>query len=164
MRRLPLGTHRGATAARDAHVRPPVVIRPPPVMRFFALVFTLVWCGGMIAFAVRDGWSPALILSLVLLVVGAGLGIPMLGMAAIAVGDELIVRNVYRTRRLRRSQIEGFRIGRSPIMPFGRTIHGLVPGETVALDVGLTLFRLLDGRRALEKQLEDLRSWLSVAS
>jgi hypothetical protein len=139
-------------------MRPPLVIRPSPVVRLSVLVFMLVWCGILIAAAVQSAESAGFImLALAMLLLGIGFGCRILGIAAIARGDELLVRNAFQTRRLRRSQIEEFRLGTA--MPFRRTILALLSDETVALEVGLALF----GPGVLEERLEQLRSWRAAA-
>ena len=133
-------------------------------MRFLVAVFTLLWCGLAIWASVQNGVGPGLIVGLIFVAFGGALGLRMLGIAAIARGDELLVRNAYRTHRLPRSEVEAFSTGHGPMAAFKRTIYVILANETIGLDVGLTLFSLLDGPGALEERRQELEGWLADAA
>ncbi|MDQ6650569.1 MAG: hypothetical protein M3Z02_10735 [Actinomycetota bacterium] len=81
--------------------------------------------------------------------------------AVIASPDSLLIRNVWRTRKLERSAIEGFRVGLSS-RGFGKTIHVLTKGDTVySLDMMSGLHLLPITRRRFEARLASLQAWLA---
>jgi hypothetical protein len=81
------------------------------------------------------------------------------------IADEsgLLVRNLFRTWRLRWDEIEDFRLGQ-PVMviPFGRVIHVLLRnGDVVTLDITTMHWVFAFGGKAKQEQvLERLRAWL----
>ena len=135
-------------------------------MRAYGAVFGVLWCGGLIVNiigpVVGGSW---LAIPVGLVMMGGGLFfiVRMNRLALIAEDDVLIVRNLYRTRRIPRSAIQGFRTGNpGMMMPFGRTIHVLVADDSVVTaEVFMSSGFTRRGRRRLDERLSPLREWLS---
>jgi len=140
-------------------------IRPPRLVRAYGAIFTVLWCGGVAAFAFAAArrHSPAVVIGVLMFIAGAALGYRLFRLGVTADGDALTVRNNTRTRVLARRDIEGFRIG-SPgtgRLPTSRAVLVLLRDDTVlTLDVTAALPLGNRGRRRVEEQLEQLRRWL----
>src|SRR4051794_26485188 len=109
--------------------------RNPRVMRVYGVVFGIVWCGLLVAniigASVARSWA-AVPVGLLMLAWGAFFITRMPRLAVIAQGDELVVRNMWRTRRIPRDEIQDFRIGNPGLLrPFGKTLHVLVGENSV---------------------------------
>ena len=85
----------------------------------------------------------------------------MFHLGLIAYPEEIVVRNAFKTRRLPKQSVDGFRIG-SPTMPlsFGRTILVLVSDDTaVSADALVWTGIGKRGNARLEHLLAQLRDW-----
>jgi hypothetical protein len=140
------------------------VIRPPKILRIYTSVFTVVWCAGVLTAAVTIAvkGSPAAIIPVIMLAFGVTIGVRMFRMSVAFDADALVVRNFFRTRSLRREEIEGFRSGSMSNQPFGRTIYALLrDGSVFPLDVAGRLYRFGRGRGKLEERQAMLQAWLN---
>ena len=137
-------------------------IRPPLGARIYVVGFGVVWCGLVLAALIEAlvHTTPAAVIPAGMLGLG---GYIMWHAARLAViGDEggLTVRGYGRTRRIPKSEIEGFRIG-SGFYPAGKCVMAMVRGEQViALEVTRGIGRLARSSQRLERQLAELRDWL----
>jgi hypothetical protein len=143
-----------------------VEIRPLMFLRVYSAAFGILWCGllgaGFVAELVA-GSGPPTIFILLMLVVGGTISYRWARIAVIGRGDELLVRNLYSTRKVPRERVEGFRVGHAPLVPFGKSIYVLTSdGGVISLDVITFSPNLLpSGRRRLEQSLGALNLWLS---
>jgi hypothetical protein len=87
----------------------------------------------------------------------------MLGMSVLAERDELIVRNLWWTTRLRRSVIEGFRISGIYRPPYKTIKVDRRLGSAVHLDVFLSSALSPSGRRRRQDAVDRLYDWLDAA-
>lgn len=105
--------------------------------------------------------SPAALVPVIMLAFGATIGIRTFRMSVTFEADALTVRNFFRTRRLRRDEIEGFRSGPMNNQPFGRTIYALLcQGSVFPLDAAGRPYPFGRGRGKLEERQAMLQSWL----
>jgi hypothetical protein len=140
-----------------------VVFRASGLARAWGIGFTLFWCGALVALTMRD-WpvSPSL-----LLLRGGGLLLAgwfayrMVGVHVAAAGDVLVVRNLWRTRRLKRAEVRRVWLG-EPLT--AELPGGFLPGprgEAVNIE-GLGKAFTIDatrnwpGTRRLHRRLEAL--------
>jgi hypothetical protein len=139
-------------------------IRPPLALRIYTIGFTVVWIGAVVWAAVSIGWSPAVLVPAGMLVFGILLGWRLAGLAVLARGDELLVRNQWRTARVPRHEIEGFREEAGGwTSPLAKVYALLRDGTVLSLDA-ISLPRLpLRRSRRVDRALTDLRSWLEDA-
>lgn len=138
-------------------------LRPLLVARIWAAGFGTFWCGAVIVGginALRHGTSGVLVAA-VMLIIGVALAYRLVTLGVFGRGDELVVRNNFRTRRLTRSEIEDFRVGSaSGGLPVNKAISVLLmDGSLLNLDVTTCLTVLPRGRRRLDQQLLTLRAW-----
>jgi hypothetical protein len=140
----------------------PIEIRPPPVLRLYVVIFMTIWCGGVLAvlvLAVREGDAAAVIPAL-MFVFGAGLGFRLFRLGVTAEGETLVIRNNLRTARIRRDEIEGFRLSSPAAIPFGRVIYALLRDESILrLDVTVRPAVTARGRAKMADWLAQLRAW-----
>jgi hypothetical protein len=136
------------------------VIRPPRLRRWWAIGFSTVWCAGVgtatiIGFA--DGRGSAAI-GLLMVAFGATLGWRLARLSVRCEGDLLIIRNNFRSRTLRRAEIEGFRVGQPQGgIPFGNVVYVLLDDDSVLpLDATLRMRR----RGSVDRDLLRLKEWL----
>ena len=146
-------------------MNPLLEIRQPLAFRIYIVVITVVWSGavlaGFVAFALKG--NPGLIILGLMATFGLTFGYRMYSLGAVASEEELLAHNLYRTKRLRRSDIEGFRIGSAGLqIPFGKTIYALTrDGSIVPLDVLARFWLFARSRKKLESRMEELRNWLT---
>ena len=140
----------------------PVEIRMPIAIRVYGVCFGLLWVGTLIAMTTRAR-SSQIPFAVLMGIVGVAFIYRVFGMKVVADGSGLLVRNLYRTWRFRRDEVEEFRLGRSvPALPFGQVIHVLLRnGEMVTADVTMRPWILFGGRAKLERTMHELRRWLS---
>ena len=139
-------------------------IRPPRAMRLYVAVFGLFWCG-----IVFFGFVEALlhratvaIIPGVMLAFGITLTYRLFRVSAIAEDDALTVRNYFTTKRLARSDIEEFRIGRASNQPVGKTIHILLRDKGIlAIDAAARPCVTRRGKMHLAQRQASLDTWLS---
>jgi hypothetical protein len=125
------------------------------------IVFTVFWLGAVTVGAVSIGWTPSVVIPLGMLVFGALLGWRLAGLAVVGRGDELMVRNHWRTARVHRHEIEGFREEAGGwLSPSAKVFALLRDGTILSLDA--VSLPSLPGRRSrrVERALADLRAWL----
>jgi hypothetical protein len=81
--------------------------------------------------------------------------------ALVARGDELLIGNFYGSRRLRRDEIDDFRVGTLGMSnPLGLTVHVLLAdGTTLATDAMMWSGIGRRSRVELEAVIADLRRW-----
>lgn len=139
------------------------VIRPPWPLRVYVAGFTGLWCALTISFAVtaaEHGKLAGVIPLLFILAVGVTFGVRLFRMSITLKSDELVIRNVLRTRRVQRRDVEGFRSGAMTGQPIGRTIYALLrDGSVVPLDVAGRMYRFGRGRALLDERLALLERW-----
>jgi len=142
-------------------------IRLPVLVRVVGSTLGVVWClaatAGLVG-AVLDR-SPAVFL-VVLGMLAAGAP-PMLRCHRVsveAVGDELLVRDSYRTYHLRREDIEEFYFG-TGVLRAGPAIWVRVRGRrAIRLDATQGLHVTLRGYDLREQRLAELRAWCAQRS
>lgn len=150
-------------AAVGAATDRPDVIRLPLALRAYVVVFSCIWCGsvfaGLIAAAVHG--SPAVVILLIMLTIGLTLGYRIFRLSVALGPQDLLVRNYYRTRRIARADVEGFRQGALSQQPFTRAIYVLLrDGTLLPLDVtGRPIF-FGRGTTRLEDRQQLLQRWL----
>jgi len=118
------------------------------------------WLGLLVAKMFPDGGAG--------LWIGAGVAAPlwglwlwrMLGMAVIADGDELILRNLWWTTRVRRSQIEEFRVGRASGRLAARTVQVVTATKTFTTDMFWLGNLAGSGRQWRDDAVTRLNRWL----
>ena len=139
------------------------VIRPPLAARAYVVVFVCIWCGsvfvGLIAAAVHG--SPTVVILFLMLTFGLTLGYRIFRLSVVLGPQDLLVRNFYRTRRIARADIEGFRQGGLSQQPFTRVIYVLLRDGTVfPLDVTGRPYFFGRGKTLLDDRTRLLQSWL----
>jgi len=102
---------------------PEVDIRPPLLLRLYTYAFGVFWCAAVAHELARTLPKFNSVVLFFMLVFGATLFWRLGGLVARSEGDELLVRNVYRTRRVSASQITQVRTGPAPMQPFRRTVY-----------------------------------------
>lgn len=119
------------------------VIRPPLAARAYVVVFMCIWCGsifaGLIAAAAHG--SPAAVILLLMLAFGLTLGYRIFRLSVALGPQDLLVRNFYRTRRIVRADVEGFRQGALSQQPFTRAIYVLLRDGSVFPSTSLLLLQ-----------------------
>jgi hypothetical protein len=132
-------------------------------MRVYVAAFGTVWCG-----AVLFGLVAALIHRLSVAIIPAGMlafGVTLtyrlFRISAVADRDTLTVRNYFTTKRLARSDIEEFRIGRASNQPIGQTIHVLLRDKGIlAIDAAARPYATRRGKLQLAERQAKLEAWL----
>ena len=154
--------------------------RIPLLGRIWVAAFGTVWCGYFVVSLIVSGFSDfkgadpgAIALSTVVGAFGGTLCHRLFRLAVIADGDELVVRNYWRTLRIPRRQIRGFGIGR-PSFGGGRrrsTITVETPAGPIPLDVftyfpssATGRFQSKQTRLRREPALNALLAWTSPSS
>lgn len=135
----------------------------PLLGRLWMVGFSLVWLGVLVSFVVRgvrdSGPNVAGIALPVAMAVFAGtLAVRMLRSGATAYADELVVRNIWRTRRIPRGEVEDIRVGDLPAGQFGQALHVLTRGGSV-FPVDTVTAVLPGGRARLAAERDQLRQW-----
>jgi hypothetical protein len=141
----------------------PDVIRLPVALRAYVVVFMCIWCGsvfaGLIAAAAHG--SPAVVILLLMLTFGLTLGYRSFRLSVALGPQDLLVRNWYRTRRIVRADVEGFRQGALSQQPFTRAIYVLLRDGTVfPLDVTARPYFFGRGKTLLDGRTRLLQRWL----
>lgn len=135
-------------------------------VRVFCVGWALFWLGacgaGVVKAAGKGAWLTVVVAALVGLV-GGTVAWRNAQLALFTDGDELVIRNVYRTRRLRRADVEGFRVGTPSMWPFGEAIHVLARGGTVIASDATSSACSRRARRRRDTTLERLGVWLHDA-
>lgn len=141
-----------------------VDVRAPRWARAYALLFGLGWLGLLCSFAL-DGWRERDAGALVLVPMAA-FGVFLVSrvfvVRARTRGEELVVRNSWRTRVVRRRDVEDVRTGspRSGPGAVGESVLVLVrDGSVVSLEATLRLGWTAAGRRELADGRERLLAW-----
>jgi Bacterial PH domain len=134
-----------------------VDIRPPMFVRAYAYVFIVVWIAACLFGFFKALPHLSAVIPLLMLVGGSVFCWRFASVGARSEGQTLLVRNVYRTRRIPAAAITEVRTGRSPMQPFGHTVFVVTDSEAVALDVGL-IGRLRGGA---ERDRAALEAWVS---
>jgi len=158
-----LDTCQMPNAAVGPGISSPDVIRPPLAARAYVVVFMCVWCGsvsaGLIAAAAHG--SPATVILLLMLTFGLTLGYRIFRLSVALGPQDLLVRNLYRTRRIARADVEGFRQGALGQQPFTRAIYVLLRDGTVfPLDVTGRPYFFGRGQTLLDDRTQLLQRWL----
>ena len=139
-------------------------IRPPRLARVYVAVFGVAWCGG-VGFGFVDALvhrSAAAVIPAVMLAFGVTLTSRLLLIGAITEDDSLIVRNHFVTRRLARSDIEEFRIGRVANQPINETIHILLRDRRIlTIEAAVWPRFTRRGKQRLAQWQADLEMWLT---
>jgi hypothetical protein len=134
-----------------------VEIRPPALVRVYTYAFLVLWVAACVFGLIKSLPHFSAIIPLLMLVGGAAFCWRVASVTAKSEGKILLVRNVYRTRRIPAADITEVRTGSSPMQPFGRTVFVVTRREAVALDVGL-VGKLRGGA---ERDRAALEAWLS---
>jgi hypothetical protein len=105
---------------------PLIVVVPPTWARYYIVGFGFVWFAIVAVFlvgAAANGQWAAILVALALAAYGWFVMWRTFHLGLRAYGDEIVVSNMFKTRRIPRLSVDGFRIG-SPSTPmsFGRTI------------------------------------------
>jgi hypothetical protein len=152
----------------DASVEPRVEIRQPRALRVYIVVFGCIWCAGVIAGigVTAAALSPTVFIPLAMLAFAAFFFSRIYRISVVSEGDELVVRNWFTTRRLRRADIEDFRIGSAgPSYPFGKSIYAMLnDGTVLSLDVLARPAFTARSRDRLARALAELKGWLGAGS
>jgi hypothetical protein len=134
----------------------------PRAARIAFTVFFLVWCGGLVPFFLSpDAEEAGLLWQLLpaaMLACGIVGFVRMLRIQVQTHGDELMVRNPWRTHRIARSDIAGFSTGRYQRVGHQRVYADLRDGGEVRL-VALDPLPLQFRDRAVEPALDRLEAW-----
>ena len=134
-------------------------------MRWYVAAFGCIWCVVIVGICVGivvTGDDAVVLLPMMLgmLVFGSVVTFRTARMAVIAEGDLLTIRDQLRTRRRRRGEVEGFRIG--TFQAIGKVIYVLLTdGDIIALDVTFGLTFLARSRARQAEQLAALQNWLA---
>jgi hypothetical protein len=143
---------------------PLIVVVPPAWTRYYIVGFGLVWyviVGGFLVGAAANGQWVAIVVALALAAYGWFVLWRTFHLGLRAYRDEIVVTNMFKTRRIPRPSVDGFRIG-SPSTPmsFGRTIVVLVSDDTAVSADGLIWTGMgKRGKARLERLLAQLRDW-----
>jgi hypothetical protein len=134
-------------------------IRAPLALRVYVAAFVAAWVA-LGAAAAHEAGRAAAIVPAVIVVAGLAFAWLLFRVRVDSDGDELVVRNHLRTQRLRRGEIEAFRLGRPSYQPFGELVYVLLrDGSVVALDATNRASLTGPGRRRLAARLDELRAW-----
>jgi hypothetical protein len=143
---------------------PLIVVGPPTWTRYYGVAFGLVWFGILAVFlvgAAANGQWGTILFALALAAYGWFVMWRTSHLGLAAYRDEIVVTNMFKTRRIPRLSVDGFRIG-SPSTPmsFGRTIVVLVSDDTAVSADGLIWTGMgKRGKARLERLLAQLRDW-----
>lgn len=141
-----------------------VEVRPPAWVRLYlhgiGVVLVVVATASMMTLTNLRVWQ--VIPLAAVLATGGGLAIwRTRAIALVARGDELLVGNFYGSRRLRRDEIDDFRVGTLGMSnPLGVTVHVLLAdGTTLATDAMMWSGLGRRSRAELEAVIAELRRW-----
>ena len=135
----------------------------PRAVRIYVCAFGALWCSfvALALFASVVARTAAALIPLGMLAFGGYFFYRTLRMGVVTSADEMLVRNWWRTWRVRRRDIEDFRIGGAgPMVMFGKSIYALLADGTILpLDVlARPMFFSFWGRR-LNTALAQLKAW-----
>jgi hypothetical protein len=135
-------------------------LRAPLAVRVWLIAFGILWCGLLAWIVVLVAPRPAAVIPALILMFGGAFIFRLSAVTAATDGEWLTIRNVYRTWRIPRSGVTGFRLGRDTATPFGYVVFALTDDEIVSLDVSRTPTR--SGR--VRRQLAVLEDWRDAES
>ncbi len=139
-------------------------VRAPRWARVYICCFAALWLGLLASFAVRglrEGDAGALI-TVPMAAVGVFLFTRFFRLRARTQGEELLVRNTMRTRRIRRADVEDVRTGTPQGGPLsiGEAVLVLVrDGSIVSVEATMRTGWTATGRRQLAESRERLLAW-----
>jgi branched-subunit amino acid ABC-type transport system permease component len=135
-------------------------------MRVYVAAFGTAWCG-LVTFGLVEALlhQPSVaIIPAAMLAFGLTLTYRMFRISAISHGDTLTIRNYFATKRLMRSDVEDFRIGRPSNQPIGKTIHLLLRDKGIlAIDAAARPYVTRRGKLQLARRQAELEAWLANA-
>jgi hypothetical protein len=139
------------------------VIHHPMVLRIYLAVFAVVWIAILVGITATLAAHHNLLelVPTILLILFIMLAFRFLRVGVIAGGDELLVRNLYETRRIPRRSIRAFEVNASDRGRLrGRTVQAMLrDGGEVTLDVFTLVYMRQNGLARLERLLDELRGW-----
>lgn len=143
-----------------------IQIRPPLAVRLYLAGFGILWTVTLSTSLVRSigsGHASDVAGLLVMITFGAGLCYLIGGVAVVTRGDDLLVRNTWRRRRIPREAIDDFRAGGVSGKPWSVEIYALLrDGSILPLDAsrryGPAILR--SDRASRVRRLAMLREWL----
>ncbi|WP_432540702.1 hypothetical protein [Kineococcus sp. SYSU DK002] len=139
-------------------------VRAPRWARIYTVVFATAWLsllGSLAVRGLRDGDAGALV-TVPMAAVGIVLFSRLLLLRARTHGEELVVRNALRTRRIRRADVEDVRTGapRGGPLTVGEAVLVLVrDGSMVSVEATTRTGWTAPGRRELAENRERLLAW-----
>jgi hypothetical protein len=140
------------TMPRQSHIE----IRQSRLIRAMLIAFGIAWCA-LLAVIVAIALPAPITIVPVLMIAAGALFLSRLATLSVVTDDgELVIRNVYRTWRVPRGAVSGFRLGRDTATPMGYMVFALTDSEIVSLDVSRAP---TDVGRARD-QLAALQAWL----
>ncbi len=147
-----------------------VTFRTSRLERAWGIGFTLFWCGSLMAFTVRE-WpvSPSMLLvRCVGLLLACWLAYRSIGVHVAVAGDELVVRNLWRTRRLKRPAVQRIWLG-EPLTaelpggflpgPRGEAINVETSGSRFTIDVTRNWLGTSRLHTRLQVLTDELQRW-----
>jgi hypothetical protein len=138
--------------AQPSHIE----IRQSRLLRAGIIGCAVVWCALLVGVVAVTLPTPTMIVPVLMIAFGV-LFMGRLATLSVAADDQdLVVRNVYRTWRLPRQDVSGFRLGRDTATPLGYMIFALTDAEIVSLDVS----RAPTDHGRARVQLAELEAWL----
>lgn len=138
------------------------VLKPGRGYRIAMGAWFAVWAAFVISFlvtAAREGNRAFVVITALMLAYGAVMGARTARRRIEAEPDALVVRNLWRSRRLARSEIAGFSTGRYQRVGHETAYADLRGGGSVRLTAIEQQFPLPGRARALEPVLDRLESW-----
>ena len=131
----------------------------PTWFKAYVVIFGIVWCGTLaigsfVSFS--EGVSVFALVPIIMLAYGLFMFWRMWGIGVRSSGDELVLRNSFSTRTVRRNDIEGFRFGQW-MSPWHLVIFMMTRDQIQPLHV--TMHAPFAGKRRAQRQLEELRVW-----
>jgi hypothetical protein len=140
-----------------------VVIKMLPWMRRAFLGFFLVWCGVLVAVAIGSAAhraAGAAIVPVIMIAVGLWAAGRFRRISVTLRADELVTRNFRTVKRLRRADIEGFRVGPTPRQAASFCVWALTNDtQMTALDATQRFGRI--ARHQNPPVLATLQAWLN---
>ena len=134
-----------------------IEIKPPVLIRAYIYGFLLLWIVVCVFACIKALPHTTALAPVGMLIAGGVFCWRTASVRATTEGTTLLVRNLYRTRRIPAADITDVRTGSTPMQPFGRTVFVVTRNDAVALDVGL--FGRL--RKGSERDRAALEAWLS---
>lgn len=141
------------------------VIRPSPEVRACVIVFFALWCGGVIGVGVVAAMRTNVLVfvAVPMLVIGLMFGYRLQHVSVVSTGDELVINNVFSTRRVAADSVQEIRAGGAISDPSSAGNINLVLDDGRVLPVDAAGRRLpLNGRgqQRVDQHVRRLRSWL----